>query len=191
MHVPKVIAASLLSLALGKTTMPPPQVLLIPAYPPPVKLNVASNFQSATAELSSSLGTALSHGLSPFGNFTPKATSVSVSLKSTAQQSTLFDFQFTGSGLNASAGSTSQVSGDSVFRIGSISKLFTVYALLLHNGLDLWERPVTEYVPELRDYARRAEYSSQVDHVSWEDVTLGALASQISGIGSNCKLPNL
>jgi hypothetical protein len=46
-------------------------------------------------------------------------------------------------------------------------------------------------VPELRDYARRAEYSSQVDHVSWEDVTLGALASQISGIGSNCKLPNL
>jgi CubicO group peptidase (beta-lactamase class C family) len=188
MQVLKLSAALLSSSALGNPTMPPLQTLLMPAFPPPVGLDTDTNFQSAITELSSSLRNALSQGSSAFGNFTPNMTSVSVSVKSTAQRSPLFDFQFTGDGLNTSAGSTSHVTGDSVFRIGSVSKLITVYALLLHNGLDHWEQPVTKYVPELLDYAQRVGNSSQIDHVSWEDVTIGALASQTSGIGSNCEI---
>lgn len=187
MYILRLIAAFITFLAIGNSAMAPPQTLLMSAFPPPVGLNSDTNFLSATTELSSSLQKVLSQGVSAFGNFTPNGTSVSVSVKSTAQQSSLFDFHFTGAGLNTSAGSTSRVTGDSVFRIGSISKLFTVYAHLLHNGLDHWEQPITNYVPELLDYARKFGNGSPVDNVNWEEVTVGALASQMSGIGANCK----
>ena len=56
---------------------------------------------------------------------------------STTQVPAIFDFDFTGPSLNASAGGTARVSVESVFRIGSISKLFTMYAFILHKGLKL------------------------------------------------------
>ncbi len=70
---------------------------------------------------------------------------------STAAETPIFDFQFTGLVLNTDEGT--KASGDSIFRIGSISKLLTVYAHLLNGGLSLWENPVTDYVPELRQYS--------------------------------------
>jgi CubicO group peptidase (beta-lactamase class C family) len=182
------ITAIFMSLsAFGASVMPPPEILLMPAFPPPVDLKANLNFQSAAVELSSVLQEALTEGITTFGNFTPNTTSVSVVLKSTAQESPLFDFQFTGANLNTSSGSTNRVSGDSVFRIGSVSKLLTVYALLLRGGLDHWEQPVTKYIPELKSYADRFSNGSQINYVKWEDVTIGALASQMSGIGTNCK----
>jgi CubicO group peptidase (beta-lactamase class C family) len=104
-------------------------------------------------------------------------------MASTAQESVIFEFNFTGSDLNT----TEKVSTDSVFRIGSISKLFTVYAFLLHGGLELLERSVTEFVPELRDISRDDGCFSDLDIVRWEEVTLGSLASHMSGIGRDCE----
>jgi CubicO group peptidase (beta-lactamase class C family) len=187
MYILKLSAAFVSVLVTGASSMALPETLLMAAFPPPTGLNSNIDFQSAIVELSSSLRTVLSQGLSPFGSFTPNATSVSASVKSTAQQNSLFDFHFTGDGLDTSAGSTSQVTGDSVFRIGSVSKLFTVYAVLLHNGLEYWEQPITKYVPELLDFSLKVGNSSRVDCVCWEDVTIGSLASQMSGIGENCK----
>lgn len=74
-----------------------------------------------------------------------------------------------------------EVDGDTVFRIGSITKMFTVYALLLECGFQCFEDPIVKYIPELRD---KAELGSGID---WNDITIGALASQMSGIGRDCK----
>jgi hypothetical protein len=117
----------------------------------------------------------------------PNASSVSISITSTAQAPAIFSFNFTGSSLNTSAGGTEQVSADTVFRIGSISKLFTVYAFLLHNGLELWQQPITEYVPELRDLSQCSSNSANLDSVRWEEVALGSLTSHMSGIGRDCE----
>jgi CubicO group peptidase (beta-lactamase class C family) len=111
-------------------------------------------------------------------------------MTSTAQESTVFDFDFKGSSLDTGAGGTDRVSVNSIFRIGSISKLFTVYAFLLNGGLELWERPVTEYVPELRQLSHNSDNCSDLDSVRWEEVTLGSLASQMSGIGRDCENPS-
>ena len=110
-------------------------------------------------------------------------------MTSIAQESAIFDFDFTGLDLNTTAGGTKKVSTDSVFRIGSISKLFTVYAFLLHGGLQLWERSGTEFIPELRDISRNDGCFSDLDVVRWEEVTLGSLASHMSGIGRDCEHP--
>lgn len=186
MQLLKISVVFFLSVVICRAAMAVPQTLLTPAFPAPVELDTDANFQSVATALSATLREALMQGSSKFGNFTPNTESVSVTLKSTAQQKSLFDFQFTGSGLNTGAGSTNKVSGDSVFRIGSISKLFTVYALLLNGGLDVWEHPVTRYVPELLDDVKRFRNSSPIEHANWDDITIGALASQMSGIGVNC-----
>ena len=46
--------------------------------------------------------------------------------------------------------------------------------------------PVTNYVPELSEYAesRAAVLSTDtIDTVNWTDITIGALASQLAGLG--------
>ena len=40
--------------------------------------------------------------------------------------------------------------GDTVYRIASISKLLTVYTLLLEIGDKYWGRAITDFIPELR-----------------------------------------
>ena len=76
-----------------------------------------------------------------------------------------------------------------MYRIGSISKLFTVFALLVENGDANFNDPITKFVPELRD-SWMVKQKGVVNAVQWKDVTLGALASQMSGIGRDCKSYN-
>lgn len=73
-------------------------------------------------------------------------------------------------------GSTPNVTDNTVFRLASVSKVFTVLSMLqqAHNGSNTVSitDPVTKYLPELKS-------STAMD---WEGVTLGSLASQLSGV---------
>ena len=44
---------------------------------------------------------------------------------------------------------THKVDGDSIYRIASVSKLFTVYAGMIELSSEDWNRPITEFIPEL------------------------------------------
>ncbi|KAF1968689.1 beta-lactamase/transpeptidase-like protein [Bimuria novae-zelandiae CBS 107.79] len=73
-----------------------------------------------------------------------------------------------------------KVNGDTVYRLGSVSKVFTVLTFLAEAGDVYWNSPITKFVPELAKFAGR---SSQVDfdpvrETDWDDITIGALASQ-------------
>jgi CubicO group peptidase (beta-lactamase class C family) len=65
---------------------------------------------------------------------------------------------------------------ETIFRIGSVSKLFTAYALLSAAGMEVFDHYVTEYLPELAG-------NTDPDTVKWEEVTVGALAEQQGGTG--------
>ncbi|KAE9373571.1 beta-lactamase/transpeptidase-like protein [Stipitochalara longipes BDJ] len=173
----------LLATVIVADVFPDPSLLLGPVFPAPRYLSTNFGFLATGSQLSSALKSCLSRGESLFGNFTPNVSSVSISMASTAQEASIFAFNLTGSGLNMSAGGVESISIDTVFRIGSISKLFTAYTFLLHNGLKLWQRPITDYVPELRRLSRLSDTPSDLDSVRWEEVTLGSLASHMSGIG--------
>ncbi|KAJ5580248.1 uncharacterized protein N7459_006233 [Penicillium hispanicum] len=67
------------------------------------------------------------------------------------------------------------VNGDTAFRIASISKTITVYALLREQSISL-DDPVTRYIPELILDAQEPW------HVQWDQVSLRSLASFLSGI---------
>jgi CubicO group peptidase (beta-lactamase class C family) len=74
------------------------------------------------------------------------------------------------------------VDPDTLFRIHSISKVLTVYTMLSKLSYQYWHEPVTKYIPELAN-SQRHDVVSDVD---WSEVTLGSLASQISGISRDC-----
>ncbi|KAF2015175.1 beta-lactamase/transpeptidase-like protein [Aaosphaeria arxii CBS 175.79] len=78
-----------------------------------------------------------------------------------------------------------KVDGKTVYRLGSVSKLITVLAFLAEVGDYYWNMPITEFIPELKKYANRPTSHSfdSVRETAWEDVTIGALASQVSGLG--------
>ncbi|KAL9583132.1 MAG: hypothetical protein Q9212_002881 [Teloschistes hypoglaucus] len=69
------------------------------------------------------------------------------------------------------------VTDQTYFRIASITKIFTVLAVLLQQDAGKWslKDPITNHVPELK----AAINSSRID---WESITLESLASQLSGI---------
>lgn len=73
------------------------------------------------------------------------------------------------------------VGPDTLFRVNSISKVMTVYTMLSKLSYKYWHEPVAKYIPELANMQPQ-----DVRDVDWSEVTLGSLASQISGISRDC-----
>jgi len=82
--------------------------------------------------------------------------------------------------------SPSPVAGDTNFRIASISKTFTVYAILLENKIGL-DDSITKYIPELLNLEDLPR-----DRGNWfpsfDQITIRSLASQLSGISRESML---
>lgn len=175
--------AALGSTALAKTD----QKLLGPSFTPPSNILSSNVIQEAVLNVTNALNKAIRTGESIFGSFNSSTTSFSLTATSQLDSSPILDFHHTSGSLNISAGSTWKITSDTVYRIGSVSKLFTVYALLLNNGTRHWNRPVTDFIPELKHAAQHPPHNSTVvDWVQWDQVTVSALASQLSGIGRDC-----
>jgi hypothetical protein len=79
-----------------------------------------------------------------------------------------------------------KVDGNSVYRLGSLTKLFTIYTFLINDGDIHWNTPITQYVPELRTIAA-SRGGDATTKVSWTDITVGALASHMAGIAADSK----
>jgi CubicO group peptidase (beta-lactamase class C family) len=159
--------------------------LLGPTLQPPSGLLSSPDVRAVTSNLSTSLIHAIHHGHSIYGDFVADSSSISITALSTQddQNSPFFDFHFSSPSLNHSAGSTENVTNTSMYRIGSISKIFTVYTLLVNYGWEHWNDCIMKYLPELQ----HADHNPSVAHVDWSKITIGDLASQLSGIGRDCK----
>lgn len=94
---------------------------------------------------------------------------VSVSVKSIHQPEKLIDLHYTPPTRDPS--STNMVDANTVYRIASISKIFTTLGVL-REGIGM-DDPLTEHLSELGS--------------SWDNVTIGALASHMSGFGLDCE----
>jgi hypothetical protein len=101
----------------------------------------------------------------------------------------LWERHRTAKDLPANTTGVKQVDGDTVYRLGSVSKVFTVLAFLAEVGDVQWNQPITKYVPELAKQPSRTASTDfdEVRETAWDDITLGALASQVSGIGRDCE----
>lgn len=146
-----------------------------PAFPP-IDLSVPS---SSFGQLSNVLDEAVENIIngSPGadqGSWNRSTTSFAIEV--TSAEKTLWGYYYTAPILGEYKDSEpTNVTGDTAFRVASISKSFTVYAVLLEKGINL-EDPVTKYLPELLE-GEKAPWT-----VQWDQISIRALASQLSGI---------
>ncbi|KAI4180599.1 MAG: hypothetical protein L6R41_007140 [Letrouitia leprolyta] len=83
---------------------------------------------------------------------------------------------------NSTAGAT-EVDGDSIYRVASVTKLVTAFAGMLELDDQDWNRPIVDFAPSLATFAQdKPGEDIPVNTVQWEKVTLAALGSHLAGI---------
>ncbi|KAK3309353.1 beta-lactamase/transpeptidase-like protein [Chaetomium strumarium] len=191
------VLAIVAATALAGPNCPP----LGPAFEKPFTFNTSSAMQSAIANLTATL---TAWDQSNASAIRSDITSYSIEVFSTSkEQPLIFSWHHTAPSLlappsppppttnssNNNSNSTarrvgvSQVDTNTVYRLGSLTKVFTVYTWLVQDGDSKWNDPITRYVPELAAAAERAKQqgADPVANVPWDEVTVGALAGQLSG----------
>jgi CubicO group peptidase (beta-lactamase class C family) len=146
-----------------------------PSFPPADQILSKAHF----AQLSPKLGTLIADILGSHDGWKTNTTSFAVQV--TTSKETIWDYFYTAPILGDYEDSRpSPVTGDTNFRIASISKTFTVYAILLENKIGL-DDSITKYIPELLNLEDLPR-----DRGNWfpnfDQVTIRSLASQLSGI---------
>jgi CubicO group peptidase (beta-lactamase class C family) len=107
------------------------------------------------------------------------------------QYPTLFEHYHTSPNLaNQSSPGVKNVDGDTIWRLGSVTKIFTIFTWLAEAGDSYFVDPITKHVPELAALVANKS-GDAISRVAWEDITIGELASQMSGISNDSMLPQL
>ncbi|KAI4958060.1 hypothetical protein J4E86_003655 [Alternaria arbusti] len=113
----------------------------------------------------------------------PEFDRTSFSVEITSSKDTLWSQHHTARERNASRPDIPEVNGDALYRIASITKTFTVLGILYQHAagnLSL-DATVNTYLKELGDKSNGG--------IPWKDITLRSLASQLSGLPRECKMP--
>lgn len=109
---------------------------------------------------------------------------MSIGVTSIHEDKPLLDFHHTPANLDPRG--VKVIDDNSVYRIGSVSKAYTVLGALLLKGAKMND-PVTEYLPELRDLKTQQSENNAITTVEWDKISLLALASHMGGIGADCE----
>lgn len=151
----------------------------------PLKSLITSKtLQSAIVNLTQVLQQTISTGNSSYGPFDSANTSYSIEIFSTHESTPLFTDHFTAPAVATTQYGEKSVDSNTVFRIGSLTKLFTVYTFLIEAGDAKFSDSITKYVPELLEAAEATDSTeNSLDYVAWDEITLGELASQMADIG--------
>ena len=153
-----------------------------PSFPIPTDLAASDTIQAALEELTDAFD-----GLKSDNSVNPNATSWSVQVFSTSDgDSPLWEHYHTAPNLNdSSTPGVKEVDGDTIYRLGSNTKIFTILTFLYEAGEKYLNDPITDWVPELADLADKAA-DDPVLNVDWDGITIGALASHMAGIVRDC-----
>jgi hypothetical protein len=151
-------------------------------YPPPTISKTLRPFKALISEFTKTFDDLIKNGRSEkYGEITPNTTSFSVIIfggdESLRDDPVFFEYHYTSPEDQASS---DNVTLTTKFPLGDVSMVFTVYAWLVKMG-EQWEMPITKYLPELANVKGSLK-------VAWDEVTIGALAGQISGLSRECKL---
>ncbi|PGH09045.1 hypothetical protein AJ79_05774 [Helicocarpus griseus UAMH5409] len=175
--IPSLLSLLLLCRSLYAADCP----LIGPAFPPPRSLSSSATWNKAIADFDSQLKGLLSQTSSPLD---ASSTSFSLNIFSAHEEKLLYEYHYDAPGLKGSIAEGQKLDGDTMYRIASVSKAITVYGLLIETGFKHFNEPVANFIPEIA--AAIAKSGNDPDDVltpQWNDITIGSLAGQLSGIG--------
>ncbi|EON95975.1 putative beta-lactamase family protein [Phaeoacremonium minimum UCRPA7] len=177
MRLPSSAQVLLLALQVLVCESAPNCPFIGPAFPKPTALASSTSFQAALANLTT---TFTARDLDPDTN--PNSTSYSLEIFAAYNDKPIWSWYHTAPELiAANTSGVKTVDSNTVYRLGSVTKIFTIYTFLVEAGDVHWNEPVTSFVPELKSMADKAA-DDPVMNVDWGSITLGGLASQMAGI---------
>ncbi len=99
--------------------------------------------------------------------------SFSLDIFSTNEAHSIFSYHNSAPSVPNSTTGVKKVDANTVYRVGSITKLFTVLVFLVGAGDARFNDPITRYIPELLapNKARNSQPYSPTDQGSWSDST--------------------
>jgi hypothetical protein len=144
--------------------------------------------QSALKNVTTALDELVSTSNSTYGSISSNTTSFSIGLFTSNDPLNFshpffYEYNYVAPALSKTKFGTSKIDSESLFRIGTVTEVFTVWVFLIEAGEAYWIDPITKYIPELAGGNGQITFG----HFSWEDVTLGDLAGHLSGVPRDCK----
>jgi CubicO group peptidase (beta-lactamase class C family) len=153
--------------------------LLGPDVPAPRAPSDTLAFREARLAVETAIIEAIETARTRYGPIDASATSFSVDIFS-MHDGPLFTFHYDALGLSSSTEGVRKIDSNSIYRLGSISKLLTVYTFLAAVGDGAFHQPIIKYIPELE--IPKPEDDDLIDYMDWNEITIGALASQLGGL---------
>ena len=149
-----------------------------PEFPIPQRLSSSIFIQSAK----DAFVTQLQSGAVPLN-----VSAFSVGVFSLDETEPLFEYHNSPPWVATSKDGVKKIDSNTVYRIASVSKLYTVWLLLIKAGEAILSDPITKYIPELATAGKSKDSGIQdgfddIRQVKWDEMTVGDLARQISGI---------
>ena len=161
-----------------------PCPLLGSFVPAPIIDSSSASIKAATKSVNKLLDEYIVEADGRFGPISPNTTGFSIALFAGSNYIPgsddlpfFYEYHHTASNLAAVG-----LDKDSVFALGDLTQLFTVYTQLAELGDEVWSRSIVEFLPELRNVST----TNAIHAVQWEDVTLGSLAGHMAGIARDC-----
>jgi hypothetical protein len=128
--------------------------------PPPTRPSTHKAIPSAAAKLKAILDQM---------SATYNNSAVSIGVKSIHEDDLMFEYAHTPANKEKRGAQT--IDSDTVFRLGSLTKVFPVLALLkLHDKGVRLDDPITKYVPELRGLRNEGREDNAIWDAQWDDV---------------------
>jgi hypothetical protein len=151
-----------------------------PVFPKPANLAQSKLLSDEFSALEKTLNDAVqtnSHSL-------VNTTAYSLVFFSAEEEAPLFEWHYTPSSYENHVNGVTKIDSDSIYRIASISKLVHIYMALSEIGDSLWNRPVTDFLPELK---QQPGENDPIRDAKWEDVKLGDLGAYLANTASDRK----
>lgn len=148
-------------------------------YPRPTNIADASAITAAIQNTTTYVEEALGGGL-----VDNKSTAFSLTGFSTSDPDAVpfYTYHHTAPAIANGSFGVRQVDSETVYRLGSISKVITVYTLLVADGFKHFQSSISQFLPRLSGHGTEA-----ITTTDWDDITLQSLASHMGGIGTECE----
>ncbi|KAL6788831.1 beta-lactamase/transpeptidase-like protein [Trichoderma sp. SZMC 28012] len=147
-------------------TCPPLGIVLPPAQAPSSNEAVTTATKKLTAILESKFSSQLN------------SSGISLVVKSTHEDVPLFTYHFTPPVLSGIG--TTAINENTIFRVGSLSKLFPALAALQTSSIHM-DDLVLKYIPEFKT----AVATGSVEAIPWDDITVDSLMTHLSGLATD------
>lgn len=95
----------------------------------------------------------------------------------------VFESYHTAQDLPKNTTGVKKVDADTVYRLGSVTKIFTVLAFLAEVGDKYFNHPIGDFVPEIAELKKQQpDPNDKIRTTDWDDITIISLMTQMSGL---------